>query len=119
MNLIVIDDSFEGKADLNTQNPAGLSINIFKPSPTDFPAVKQVGDIVQFRHFRVRERVNYKDYIITYFYLYPPFRFNIMNPSFKELQLNGQLTLFSEGTREKDTHGKLFLSAKYSQKNLR
>lgn len=55
MNLIVIDDSFEGNADLSTQNPAGLSVNIFKPSPDEFPAVKQVGDIVQFRHFKVTE----------------------------------------------------------------
>ena len=53
MNLVVIDDSFEGRADLSTQNPAGLSVNIFKQNPNEFPAVKQVGDIVQFRHFKV------------------------------------------------------------------
>lgn len=55
MNLVVIDDSFEGRADLCTQNPAGMSVMIFKPSENEFPAVKQVGDIVQFRHFRVHE----------------------------------------------------------------
>lgn len=53
MNLVVIDDSFEGRADLCTQNPAGMSVMIFKPSENEFPAVKQVGDIVQFRHFKV------------------------------------------------------------------
>lgn len=53
MNLIVIDDSFEGKADLSTQNPTGLSVNIFKKNPNEFPAIKNVGDIIQFRHFRV------------------------------------------------------------------
>lgn len=53
MNLVVIDDSFEGRADLCTQNPAGMSVMIFKPSENEFPAVKQVGDIIQFRHFRV------------------------------------------------------------------
>lgn len=53
MNLVVIDDSFEGRADLSSQNPAGLSVNIFKKSPNEFPAVEQVGDIVQFRHFKV------------------------------------------------------------------
>lgn len=53
MTLVVIDDSFEGRADLSTQNPAGLSVNIFKKNPNEFPAVKQVGDIVQFRHFKV------------------------------------------------------------------
>lgn len=53
MNLVVIDDSFEGRADLCTQNPAGMSVMIFKPSENEFPAVKQIGDIVQFRHFKV------------------------------------------------------------------
>lgn len=53
MNLIVLDDSFEGRADLGTQNPAGLSVMIFKKELHEFPAVKQVGDIVQFRHFKV------------------------------------------------------------------
>lgn len=53
MSLVVIDDSFEGRADLGTQNPAGMSVMIFKPTEDGFPAVKQVGDIVQFRHFKV------------------------------------------------------------------
>ena len=53
MNLVVIDDSFEGRADLSTQNPAGLSVNIFKKDPNELPAAKQIGDIVQFRHFKV------------------------------------------------------------------
>lgn len=53
MNLLVIDDSFEGRADLCTQNPAGMSVMIFKPAENEFPAVKQVGDIIQFRHFKV------------------------------------------------------------------
>ena len=58
MTLIVIDDSFEGRADLSTQNPAGLSVNIFKKNQHEFPAVKQVGDIVQFRHFKVISPLN-------------------------------------------------------------
>jgi hypothetical protein len=53
MTLVVVDDSFEGRADLSTQNPAGMSVVIFNPTESEFPAVKQVGDIVQFRHFKV------------------------------------------------------------------
>lgn len=53
MNIVVLDDSFEGRADLATQFPAGLSVMIFKEQANEFPAVKQIGDIVQFRHFKV------------------------------------------------------------------
>lgn len=63
MNMVVLDDSFEGRADLGTQNPAGLSVMVFKEQVDQFPAVKQVGDIVQFRHFRVLLIYNY--YVIN------------------------------------------------------
>lgn len=56
MNMVVVDDSFEGRPDLNTPNPAGLSVVIFKKSLEEFPAVQSIGDIVQFRHFRVKKK---------------------------------------------------------------
>ena len=57
MNMVVVDDSFEGRPDLNTPNPAGLSVVIFKKSLEEFPAVQSIGDIVQFRHFRVKIKI--------------------------------------------------------------
>ena len=55
MNLVVIDDSFDGRADLGSLNPSGMSVMIFRPNREDFPAVKSTGDIVQFRRFRVKK----------------------------------------------------------------
>lgn len=59
MNLIVIDDSFENRPDLQSSSPSGLQVMMFKKSIEEFPAVTAIGDIVQFRHFKV-----------TYLFLY-------------------------------------------------
>jgi hypothetical protein len=50
---VVVDDSLEGRSDFNSPHPTGLTVAIFKKSPDQFPAVKSIGDIVQFRHFKV------------------------------------------------------------------
>ena len=114
MNLVVIDDSFEGRADLSTQNPAGLSVNIFKQNPNEFPAVKQVGDIVQFRHFKVNI-VSFSLFINSCLFL---FRFNIMNLIFKHYPQSGQhLPFFIR--KMKMGLGKYFQDVKFIRKNLK
>ena len=58
LNLVVVDDSLQGRSDFDSPHPAGLTVAIFKKSPEDFPAVKDIGDIVQFRHFKVACTIN-------------------------------------------------------------
>ena len=59
MSLTVLDDSFEGRADLSSPCPSGMTVMIFRPNLGEFPAVQQIGDIVQFRHFRVGQRIKF------------------------------------------------------------
>lgn len=110
MTLVVIDDSFEGRADLSTQNPAGMSVNIFKKDPNEFPAVKQIGDIVQFRHFRVK--LQFVEILIFFS------RFNIMNLIFRHYLRIGRHSQFSIEKVKMDL-GPFPQNVKFIQKNLK
>lgn len=48
MSLIVVDDSL-----VEDDSNDGLSVSLFRPDPDLFPKIKGIGDVVQFRHFKV------------------------------------------------------------------
>ena len=74
MSLLVVDDSLINDANRGValiNNGAGLDglmVMIFKPHPSQFPKVQAIGDIVQFRHFRVQEQRVEVVVIFTYFF---------------------------------------------------
>lgn len=57
MSMIVADDSFEYVSEPNSPNPTGMAVLIFRPSNEGFPDTLRVGDVVQFRHFKVHVHV--------------------------------------------------------------
>lgn len=53
LSVVVVDDSLANHADITSPMPAGLSVNIFRPSLNELPRIENLGDIVMFRRFKV------------------------------------------------------------------
>jgi hypothetical protein len=63
MTMIVTDETVANEPAEEGGEPDGLSVNLFRPNPRDFPDIQRVGladgDIIQLRHVRVQRYQNH------------------------------------------------------------